>query len=145
MLHAVLNEDNLAVLLFVLRYLPLRAVDVGKPVGDVVVAVAFKVAVGGRLKEAIDGKEVREVFLCNLAHFADELQAGVVGVQTVRHYLVLAEGFEEFGIEGSVLLCLMVVEVEGVEHADVAIVRSAPIEWLMAYELLHGGAQGMPH
>ena len=111
MFHTVLNEKNLAVLHRVFGYGGFRLVDVGLPCRDIMVAIVLDVEVVGGLKEAIDGEEIREVFLGCLAYLADELQVRVVIVdgRALRLHPVCTQSLEELGIEGGVLLCLMIV------------------------------------
>ena len=131
----------------------LRSVDVGLPRRDIMVAVVLDVEVGGGFEEAIDGEEVREVFLSYLAYLADEFQGRFVVVDGAAHRLhpVCTQRLEEFREERGVLLCLMVVEVKREKQAQAAVVDVAAVEGHAIYELLHGGGQRvarsypMPH
>ena len=133
-IHAVLDEDYLAILDGILGYLCQCLVDVGLRHRHRVSAVIIDCIVRERLEEAPYAEEIGQVLPCNLTHFADKLQAACVGA--VRRQRVVAKGIEERRIERRVPLCKMVVEVELPIHAHLAVERASE-ERFVACILVH--------
>ena len=102
-----------------------------------------KITTACRHKETIDRKEVRKVFLSHFTNLSNELQTRFVRVDIfpLRLYSVCSQSLEEFGIEGSVLLCKMIIEIEGMEHSETTVVDIPPIERFTPSKLLHGRTQ----
>ena len=141
--YAVLNEEDFAILHRILCNLSLRVIDVGLLDCDIMVAIAFKITTACRHKETIDRKEVRKVFLSHFTNLSNELQTRFVRVDIfpLRLYSVCSQSLEEFGIEGSVLLCKMIIEIEGMEHSETTVVDIPPIERFAPSKLLHSRTQ----
>ena len=116
----VLNEEDGAVFLWVFGNLFKRAVDVALAYRHGVGAVVLDAQIGERFEEAPSGEEVGKVLLRHLADLADELQRTIIGVAPNRHR-VFSELGKEGGVEGGVLLCLVIVEVKLIVHAQLAV------------------------
>ena len=139
--HAVLDVEQGVVLDGVLGDGVLGAPDIRSAYRQLARTVVINGHVGHRHEEAIDGEEIRDVLLCGLADFLDELHAAVeVAACAPQRERVFAQQLEQGGVEVGLALSEMVVEVELPVHAELAI-YAAGVEGLVARKLIHHGGE----
>ena len=106
-IDAILDEENLDVLLRILRYLCQSLVDVRLIDRHRMSTIIIDGIVREWFEEAPESEEVGQILLDNLTHFADELQAACI--RTVQSQRIFAKRIEKRRIERSISLCKMIV------------------------------------
>ena len=113
-----------------------RAVDICFPNRHGMLSIIIHLQVRDGLEEAPGGEEIGQVLLCYLTYLADKLQACLIGVAVSSAQWVTAQFLEKGGVERGVLLCLMIIEIQLVVHAHLAVEASRE-EGFMARMFLH--------